>query len=451
MEKINWNTYDERDERESVVERKINENHIIDNLEIVETKLNDLVEGHIDIIEMINFINSENNTTFYFDKYLAEKPEGDEHIQYAWIDSGYLYKNEPIFISLVNYDGKYYGHFVGIANFLSKGLIKNNGHQRDYTLNVDKFKKKYNKKIEQRTKKCLEATSKGENMIPPIVHTEIEKLLNKYGYQVSTITNEKEHAESTGIKIPVQSEMTSVTEEIYNNLLYPSWKSIIGLDRYIKIIGRRVEQLVASEKKEYYVSNKIRSVVVNTGLMDSFGNDYLVLYKLNEKYKTYVAYQIMSGKRDYLDNDFTKEQASAELKPIQFLDDENMFFEAKIEEFDINQRCLAHIIEERRVRFPENIQKESSNRITAKLMDSLQRGLKIQMRDRSYAKLSYSGKDGQLSWILPLHINNEFTREPELVMMIRKEADFYEIKTILPYDDDMKDKITAISLYRHLW
>lgn len=50
-----------------------------------------------------------------------------------------------------------------------------------------------------------------------------------------------------------QSELSPVTEEIYQQLIYPSWKTIRGLDRYIKIIGRRVKQLMEQGKTEYYV------------------------------------------------------------------------------------------------------------------------------------------------------------------------------------------------------
>jgi hypothetical protein len=75
----------------------------------------------------------------------------------------------------------------------------------------------------------------------------------------------------------------------------------------------------------------------------------------------------------------------------------------------------------------------------------------MQKRDRNYAKPTYSSKTKTISWMMPLHINKELTEEPELVLVIRRSGDFYEVKTIIPYDDDMKDKITALSLYNGLW
>lgn len=404
------------------MEMIINQNYIIDEVELVQRKLEKLVEGECSLEITREFINTQPFTIFHFDQLLTEKTEHDKETRIAWLDSGYCHNNEPIFISLINYYGIYCGHFVGTAKFLSQGLINNNGYYREYMQHFEKFKKKYDKKIEQRTQKHIENVLKKQNKVEKGADTNVAKLLKKSGYQLSEESYADTDRQTFNNQIQIQVEMTDVTEEIFNNLLYPSWKSIKGLDRYIKIIGRRIEQLISAGKTEYFVINKIRSVVVNTGLINLFGNDYLVMYRFNQKYGTYVAYQIMSGKGDYLKNDYTKEQASVELKPIQFVEKNDMFFEASIDEFDINQRCLTHIIEDRRNRFPDELQNEPANKISAKLIESLHRGLKIQMRDRSYAKLTYSGKDGKLSWLLPLHINNEFTQEPELVMVIKKEV-----------------------------
>ena len=281
--------------------------------------------------------------------------------------------------------------------------------------------------------------------------TTMKMLLNKAGYEVEEDVIDKDNDRNIITENSKQVEVTRVTKEIYNALLYPSWKSIHGLDRYIKIMGRRIEQLIEQEKTEYFVKNRIGSVIVNSGLMNMFGNDYFILYRFHEKYKIYVAYKVMKGKKDYIENEFTKEQASIKLKPIQFMDENCTFFEATMDEFDINQECLIHIIEERRERFPENLREEPDNKIVEQLMLSLKRGLQIQMRDHSYAKMSYSGKNGKVTWLLPLHINTDFTKEPELVMVICKMDEFYEVKTILPYDDDIKDRITALSLYSKLW
>jgi hypothetical protein len=167
-------------------------------------------------------------------------------------------------------------------------------------------------------------------------------------------------------------------------------------------------------------------------------------------YETYVAYRIMESKADYLENGFTKEQILKEIRPVNFFDDEE-YFSATFDDFDVNHRSLQHIIEERRERFPENVQSLSSNTIATKINNALELGLKMQQRDRNYAKPIYSTKTKSISWLMPLHINAELMEEPELVLVIRKNKEFYEVKTIIPYDDEMKDRITALSLYNGLW
>ena len=63
----------------------------------------------------------------------------------------------------------------------------------------------------------------------------------------------------------------------------------------------------------------------------------------------------------------------------------------------------------------------------------------------------YSGETGTISWLMPFHIKRTLIEEPELVIVIRKVDEFFEIKTILPYDDEIKDRITASALYSKIW
>ena len=439
--------------RRVFMEKMINQTHIIDEMEVVEDRIRSLLGCNISSSEMIEFIRTEKNTIFYFDRNLSEKKEGDSDIQYAWIDSGYCYKEDAVFISMINHSGVFCGHFVGTAKFLVNGLMDYNAYGgKKYKQNLERFTKKYRSKAAQRQREHLMPLSMENNMISVTeCDTIMKTLIDKSGYKAEKAVIEKDSDRNCISENPKQDEVAEVTTEIYNNLLYPSWKSIHGLERYIKIIGRRIEQLTEQEKTEYFVKNKMGSVIINSGLMNMFGKDYFILYRFHEKYKTYIAYKVMKGKMDYIENDFTKEQASIELKPIQFIDEYCTFFEAAMDEFDINQECLIHIIKERRERFPKNLQEEPDNKIVEQLMLSLKRGLQIQMRDHSYAKVSYSGKNGKLTWLLPLHVNAYFTEEPELVMVICKMDEFYEVKTILPYDNDIKDRITALSLYSKLW
>ena len=120
--------------------------------------------------------------------------------------------------------------------------------------------------------------------------------------------------------------------------------------------------------------------------------------------------------------------------------------------YNQRRRFLMHEFKKMgRERFPESIRSQSDSKIAGQIMNALERGIKMQRRDRSFAKASYSGKSGTISWFMPLHIDAPLSEDPELVMVVRRSGDFYEIKTILSYDDELKDRITALSLYSKLW
>ncbi len=428
----------------------INNNLIISETEILEQRFEILGISPVNLDAIKNFVNSETNTVFYFNDSLATRQVDDNDTSIAWIDSGYQYNNDTLFISLKKVDDIFSGYYVGTAKYLFNGMCNHHPRKKgEYNKNLNHFFKKYPEKIHKRKHQHLELPLIEEKKSKDCTPTTMQQMLINCGYEVSNISDSlKEENEKFVIE---QKELTDVTEEIYNHLLFPSWKSINGLDRYIKIIGHRVQQLVQQKATEYYVINHLGSVIVNSGLINLFGKDYLIHYRINEKFKTYVAHQVINSKQDYLDNGFTKMQSSIELQPIQFFEKGNLLFSPTIDDFDLNQHSLMHIIEERRMRFPINLQHEPANKIASHLSEALERGLKMQRRDHSYAKATYSTKDNAISWMMPLHVNANLTEDPELVMVIRKKNEFYEIKTILPFDDDTKDRITALSLYSKLW
>ena len=408
--------------------------------------------SEISLDEIRKFILNEENTKFYIDKNLSLKNENDKDITYVWLDTGCRKESgDTMFISLINKHGYFEGNFVGTPWQLSKKMKERYpNNQKQIENNLERFKLKYEKRISKREKKYIYLAEDGvvnENKKEKIVEHEgdISQQLQGLGFDIS---KDNENKEGNAISIP--SVISPVSEEVYGQLLFNNWNSLEGLDRYIKVIGCRLVQLIEQNKSDYYILNKIKSAIVNTGLMNHFGVDLMIMYRFNVKYNTYDAYKIIYGKSDYIKNDFSREQTEQLIKPISFFDEEDVF-EASLNDFDINYHNLAHIIQERRDRFPEEIREISDHQMTQSIQNALERGIKMQHRDKSYVKATYSAKNGKISWLMPFHITADFTSEPELVLVIRKNGEFYEIKTILPYDNEMKDKITALSLYSSLW
>ena len=417
------------------MEKLITPNLIVTDSELVEERFFKMTAMTLEWTSVINFVERNyEKAVFFFDSDMKRKQENEQNIKRAWIDTGYETLNhESIFIALVNYTEYYTGYFIGTAKFLLNGIL-NKQYSRKISENFKAFMKKYNLIKAERINK--DDTEDIEESTPTVDMSSDSNMILLEQYREFDEENSK--------------QLSDVTIEIFNNLLFPGWKSIEGLDTFIKTVGRRIEQLVENGRTEYYVSNKLGSVIVNTGLLDMYGNDYFVMYRKHLKTNNYVAYKIITAKADYLDEEFTYEQIKKAIVPISFMDkDGEKDFTPRFADFDINMRCLNHILSERIHRFPEHLQKCSTEYLAQSVIQSLIQALKIQERDSSYARPIYTS--GRISWLFPLRVGTHITDSPELVMVIRKNGNFYELKTILPYNDEVKDKITATSLYRKMW
>ena len=300
---------------------------IIQDIEDVSSRLSYLSGQDIDVERMKDFILTENATIFYFDTKMNGKSEDDSGVIYAWLDSGYVTKsgNHPLFISLLKIDDYFSGHFVGDAKVLSRNIIDYYPHNtRSITNNLSRFPLKYEKKINKRILKHIpvdaikEDRDEPNNDIPVRERTPMARQLETAGMLISDDSLE-EKPKSIEKPIIIPKVRTEITEEIYDQLLFNSFRTVDGLDRYLKIIGSRLLRLIDQGKTEYYVLNKIKSAIVNTGLMDLFGRDVLVMYRLNLTYNVYTAYKVITGKSEYISNDFTRDQSNINLRPISFL------------------------------------------------------------------------------------------------------------------------------------
>lgn len=428
--KCNYN----KNKREvKTMEMMVNEKIIIDDVLFVQKEINRLSGVKILMDKVKTFCEDQENTIFYLDENL--KKCNEQNASYSWIDSGYrTLKKEAIFISVISYKDYCCGHFVGTANYLANGVCnRRNGKNKDAIKNnVRKFNQTFQKLCENREIK---------NLMEDTLYLDVDKISN------IIIDKSKEHYPIKKINDILVEE---IANEILENLKFPNWKSVEGLKRYLKIIGCRLQQLIEREQKEYYVSNTV-GAVVNTGLIDHFGEDYLVYYKIHLSFdgeKSYKPECIIHSRKFYEENGF--ELCCRKPKPINFFDD-NTVFQPEIDSFDLSSYSLNHIVNERNERFPENWQNATENQKVTAIKNAIVFGIKMQERDASFAKTIYSTECKTISWLFPLHLNLDFPDDPELVMVLRKIGKFIEIKTVLPYDNEVKDRITAMSLYRQVW
>lgn len=388
----------------------------------------------INLDEIINFINSEENAKFYLTEKLELK---SKDTRFLWLDSGLTTKrgDNPIFISLLSNwdDGTYVGHIVGMSGQLATRTSEYYTEYADSILSNElDFRDRYESLIAGRKHPHLTGQK------PTVAPKEPVKK------SVNSIRAEEQYWTD---KAPLD-----LTLDIEKSLMFNPWHTIYGMNRYIKIIGCRIPQLIIQKKTDYYLTNNTGSVIINTGLLDKFGNDIYVMYKVNRSMMYFTPSKIIESKRDYLTEKFIKDlsESNFTLKPISFFDEGDRF-DANIEQIDITSRALYHIIEERKDRFPEGVRELPVSIIATQIRGAIEIALKLQERDGTYAKPNYSSKQKGITWMLPFHINTAFNEEPELVLVLRKEEPFYVVKTILPYDDEVKDKIIDLSLYGRLW
>lgn len=414
---------------------KINDNIIITGVEQVIKNLERCVGFEVKIEDIIAHIETNKNVFFYIDNKLNSSMCEQADSLYVWIDTGLKNGKKPIFISLVRKQNVYEGYYVGDAERLAESMVAFNPiHRKNIYVNLPRFKDKFNKKQESHVNGVIKETVRTSNVIFRFVKSENDK---------------KDEKDSVDKKEKIRDLYT----EIFNSLLINNWKSIKGLERFIKIIGCRVEQLIDAKKDEYYILNNIKSVVVKTGLLDKFATDILVLYKWNVKYNGYVAEKMIKSKKELVEEGFKKSEIQKNIKTITFFDGDEVLKGVRMEDFDLNSECLKHILEDRKDRFPQEFSGFTTDFFAGKLRESLAMGLKILEHDIHYAKPSYSAKTKSITWFMPLYVYRSLSEKPELVLAIRMDSEqiYYEVKTVLPYNDEIMDRITALSLYGTSW
>jgi hypothetical protein len=249
-----------------------------------------------------------------------------------------------------------------------------------------------------------------------------------------------------------EMEISPVTKRVSGMIDMTCFNSEKGLDAHIKVIGSKIKYVIDNKLTAYYVQNELNDVIVNIGLRDKFGSSILMMYRYNVKYASYFPEEVITSKEKGILCKFKREQlAGLHLAPISFIiiDGTAGYLSDNIDDYDISYEALVHIIYERRDRFPKECAVFTDRDLAAKIRTALMDGVERCKLDKSYAKPIFSSKRGEMEWALPLKIFSN--TEPELILIIRKCDNFYAVKTILQYDESVKDRIRSSSMYQSDW
>lgn len=403
-------------------EYKITDNLVITNIKVFVNKANEMTNQIIELDKVIEFINSEIGTIYYFgnDMFLREDPMNDD-VTKCFIDTGLRdTKNKPLFLALIREGDKFRGHYIMTINYIFhkyslKYYVGNTSKLND---RQNEFYIIYNKNCADRTQKYIELDKENNNIF--VLHEE--------------------------------DKISSVTKNVSDMIDTTGFNTIKGLDSHIKVIGSKIKFVIDNKLNAYYIQNELNDVIVNIGLRDRFGNSILLMYRYNSKYDTYYQEDVITSKEKALSYRFKKEQLSnLDLAPISFIIvDVNLGdISDDIEDYDLSYEALKHIIHDRRERFPEGSEVFTDRDLAMKIKTALIDGVEMCRIDKSYAKPIFSSKRGEMDWALPVKIFSK--GEPELILIIRKSEDFYVVKTILQYDEQVKDRIISSSMYQSDW
>lgn len=402
-------------------EYKITDKLIISDVRRFIDEITERTKRDIEIDTIREFINSEKGTVYYFGNDMVVRDDPNSfNVTKCFIDTGLLDTEcKPLFLSLLREGTEFRGYFVMTINYMF-----NQHGAKYYRGNTSKLKDR-------------------ENQFYLVYNKNRDERENKF------IDFKEEPKQESSKEEP---EISPVTRRVSGMIDSNDFTSDKGLDAHIKVIGSKIKYVIDNKLTAYYLQNELNDVIVNIGLRDKFGNSILLMYRYNVRYATFFPEEVITSKRKAVLCKFKKEQLETlDLAPISFIiiDGAAGHISDRIEDYDLSYEDLIHIIYERRERFPKGSEVLTVRDLAVKIKTALKDGIERCKLDKSYAKPIFSSKRGEMEWALPLKIFSD--GEPELILVIRRCDDFFAVKTVLPYDEQVKDRIRSSSMYQSDW
>ena len=190
------------------------------------------------------------------------------------------------------------------------------------------------------------------------------------------------------------------------------------------------------------VKNKIvhshdgKYLVFNTNLLDKFFHEILIVVEVRKQKDG--SELLMNPRRVRKELELRKLGFAKDVHPEQ-----PRFFE-KVEEviyqptwtIDQDFDKFTHIIEERRQRFPLEMQSASSDELGRKLDDAITFAVAIAQRNYKFIVPMYRPQTGKIQLLMPIYLKGTYSSKPDFALILTpdKENEYYTPETILPLD-----------------
>lgn len=212
---------------------------------------------------------------------------------------------------------------------------------------------------------------------------------------------------------------------------HPILKSYI--ENTFEVLKKEAER---GAKNKLVYSQDGRYLLFNTNLLDKFFHEILIVVEVREQKDG--SKLLMNPRRVRKELELRKLGFARDAKPEQ-----PHFFE-KVEEviyqptwaIDKDFDKFTHIIEERRQRFPVDMQSASSDELGRKLDDAITFAVAIAQRNYKFIVPMYRPQTGKIQLLMPIYLKGTYSSKPDFALILTpdKENEYYTPETILPLD-----------------
>lgn len=246
---------------------------------------------------------------------------------------------------------------------------------------------------------------------------------------------------------------------LHEKLLIPNSWTISYLRNYTYLLISRINNLLSKgiSVDKYVVVNSDSSLaLINSGLLDSFGK-YIMLLLRTYKCKngqpvefSFTDITIAGGKASLVGFGFSKESVNILPERVSFYEDASeLLFQGSIDDFDLdNSERLTHCILERRDRFPKECEGMTEESIYSDIVKAIELAIELNKYDRSYIKPMYSVSHDKIQFVIPYHVRCNFRKKPELGLVVSYINGFWQVMTVLDYENVLKD-IKLFTMYEN--
>lgn len=246
---------------------------------------------------------------------------------------------------------------------------------------------------------------------------------------------------------------------LHEKLLIPNSWTVSYLRNYTYLLVSRINNMIAkgTPVDKYVILNSDSSLaLINSGLLDSFGKYIMLLLRVYKcangqpvEFK-FTDITIAGGKSSLIGFGFSKESISTLPERVSFYEDASeLLFQGSIDDFDLdNSERLTHCILERRDRFPKECEGMTEESIYSDIVKAIELAIELNKYDRSYIKPMYSVSHDKIQFVIPYHVRCNFRKKPELGLIVSYINGFWQVMTVLDYENVLKD-IKLFTMYEN--